>query len=255
MIARVRLNGDFSEDIAVNNRLRQGSSFSPVLFNFYFALVLERWRAALRQQCPAEQFHFLYNMSGRLYPRARTQSTKAPCSELEFADDAGLIATSHASAQVALELFHTVSSAFGISVNFAKTKCLVAGVGASAEDKEALIVADQPVQCVSSFVYLGCAISPDARIAGEVDRRFANAAKAFGSLQCVFRDPKLSLKVNKMLYAGCSTSPLLYGSESWSGLAMSPGCQMTEFPSYFLLAGWRNPTTRRPSSQMERPHR
>ena len=53
-------------------------------------------------------------MSGRLYPRARTQSTKAPCSDLKFADDAGLIATSCASAQMALELFQTVSSAFGI---------------------------------------------------------------------------------------------------------------------------------------------
>ena len=90
---------------------------------------------------------------------------------------------------------HTVSSAFGISVNFAETKWIVAGVGASADDKAALIVADQPVQCVSSFVYWDCAISPDNRIAGEVDRRLANAGNAFGSLLCVFRDPKLSLQV------------------------------------------------------------
>ena len=88
-------------------------------------------------------------------------------------------------------------------------------MGASAGDKAALIVADQPVQCVSSFVCLGCAIAPDARIAWEVNRRLANAAKAFGSLQCVFRDPKLSLQVKKLLYAGCVTSVLLSGSECW----------------------------------------
>ena len=63
-------------------------------------------------------------------------------------------------------------------------------MGVSADDQPALIVADQPVQCVSSFVCLGCAISPDSRIAGEVDRRLANAAKAFGSLQCVLSGPK-----------------------------------------------------------------
>ena len=113
-MARVRFNGDFSEDIAVNNGLRQGFSISPVLFDLHFALVLERWRAARQQQCSAEQCRFLYNMSGRLYPRAWTQSTKAPCSGLEFADDAGLIATLCASAQMALEMFQTVSSAFGI---------------------------------------------------------------------------------------------------------------------------------------------
>ena len=89
-------------------------SISPVLFDLHFAQVLERWRAALQQQCSAEQCRFLYNMSGRLYPRAWTQSTKAPCSGLEFADDAGLIATLCASAQMALEMFQTVSSAFGI---------------------------------------------------------------------------------------------------------------------------------------------
>ena len=154
-------------------------------------------------------------MSGRLYPRVRTQSTKAPCSNLEFADDAGLIATSHASAQVALELFYTVSSAFGLSVNFAWTKFFVAGVGASADDKATLIVADQPVQCVSSFVYLGYAILPDACIAGKVDRRPVNAANAFGLLHCLFRDPNLSLQVKKMQYAGCVTSLLPYGSDCW----------------------------------------
>ena len=78
-----------------------------------------------------------------------------------------------------------------------------------------MIVADQPVQCVRSFVYLGCAILPDARIAGEVDRHLANAAQAFGLQQCVFRDPKLSLQVKKMLYTGFVTSLFLYGSECW----------------------------------------
>ena len=77
---------------------------------------------------------------------------------------------------MALELFRTISSAFGLSVNSAKTKLIVSGVGASADDKAELIIADQPVQCVSLFVYLGCAISPDARIAAEIDRRLVNAA-------------------------------------------------------------------------------
>ena len=88
-------------------------------------------------------------------------------------------------------------------------------MGASADYKAALIVADQPVHCVSSFVYLGCAILPDACIVGEVNCRLAKAAKAFVSLQCVFRDPKLPLQVQKMLYAGCLTSLLLYGSDCW----------------------------------------
>ena len=72
------------EDIAVNNRLRQGCSISPVLFNLYFALVLERWCAALQQQCPAEQFHFLYTMSAACFHEHGLRAPKLHVQTLSF---------------------------------------------------------------------------------------------------------------------------------------------------------------------------
>ena len=47
-----------------------------------------------------------------------------PCSDLEFADNAGLIATSRASAQMALKLFHTVSSAFALALTLLRRNLL-----------------------------------------------------------------------------------------------------------------------------------
>ena len=47
-----------------------------------------------------------------------------PCSDLEFADNAGLIATSRASAQMALKLFHAVSSAFALALTLLRRNLL-----------------------------------------------------------------------------------------------------------------------------------
>ena len=45
MRARVRLSGRLTEDIYVNNGLRQGCTLAPTLFNLYFAAVMSSWRS------------------------------------------------------------------------------------------------------------------------------------------------------------------------------------------------------------------
>ena len=59
MLARVRFGGEFSESIEDNNGLRQDCAISPVLFNLFFAPVLDRWQDVFLHQCPGEQFLFL----------------------------------------------------------------------------------------------------------------------------------------------------------------------------------------------------
>ena len=43
MKAAIRLEGTLSEEIDVENGLRQGCCMAPVLFNLYTCLVVERW--------------------------------------------------------------------------------------------------------------------------------------------------------------------------------------------------------------------
>ena len=50
----------------------------------------------------------------------------------------------------------------------------------------------------------------------EVDRRIANASKAFGALhQSVFDDCRLSIKTKRSVYQACVLSTFLYGGECW----------------------------------------
>ena len=89
------------------------------------------------------------------------------------------------------------------------------GVPESESDVQPIAVAGTVVECVQSFVYLGCMITPDARVGSEVDRRIAKASSAFGALRCIFDDRQLSIKTKRLLYSACVVTVLLYGSECW----------------------------------------
>ncbi len=43
MEARIRVDGELLEEIAVNNGLRQGCTMAPTLFNLYAGVVAEKW--------------------------------------------------------------------------------------------------------------------------------------------------------------------------------------------------------------------
>ena len=62
------------------------------------------------------------------------------------------------------------------------------------------------------FSYLGPLIAENGRIDAEVDKRIANASKAFGALrQAVFKDAHLSINTKRKVYQACVLSVLMYG--------------------------------------------
>ena len=215
MSARVRVGGTHSDPIAINNGLRQGCAIAPVLFNLYFSLVLEKWLAAM-QVMDCDGVPLKVNINGHLFNGPRSQHHILTLTDLEFADDAVLIALERTSAQVALTTFDDVCSQFGLCVSIPKTKFMVCGANISPEDRLPLMLRGQEVQCVPSFVYLGSLTSSDTRISGELDRRLASAARAFGAIRGALDTPGLSLRTKKMLYTACVLSVLLYGSECWT---------------------------------------
>ena len=51
----------------------------------------------------------------------------------------------------------------------------------------------------------------------EIDRRIANASKAFGAWrQAVFKDNILTINTKRAFYRACVLSVLLYGGECWT---------------------------------------
>ena len=76
--------------------------------------------------------------------------------------------------------------------------------------------------CVCEFPYLGLLIASSGRMDVDVDRKVAQASKAFGALRkAVFPDKNLSLTTKSKLYDVCVLSVLLGRTDTFIGYFIS----------------------------------
>ena len=97
---------------------------------------------------------------------------------------------------------------------------MVVGAAVSVDDQQPLAVGGGGlIERVDLFPYRGSVIVDGGSIDVEVDRRIANASKAFGAFrQSVFDDCHLSIKTKRCVYQACVLSTLLYENERWTPL-------------------------------------
>ena len=218
MKARLRVDGEMLEEIEVANGLRQGCTMAPTLFNLYACVVAERWLDRVKT-IEGVGTLVVNKQDGRLFRRSLRNASGTLLYKGEFADDVVLFACSREAACTAIEAYIEVASSLGLTVSFPKTKFMVVGAVVSVDDHQPLAVGGGLIEWVDLFPYLGSVIEDQGSIDAEVDRRIANASRAFGALrQSVFDDCHLSIRTKRCVYQACVLSTLLYGSECWTPL-------------------------------------
>ena len=181
--------------------------------------VVTKWQQRVRG-IAGVGFEFSYHYGeGQLYRKARRADTAATALEAQFANDSSLFATSRAGAEIALDLFNSTASEFGLTVSATKTKFLVAGAGVTAADQAPIQLAGVDIECVPEFKYLGCIIHCGGRSSQDISARVASASWACGALQqSVCRNKNLDLQIKRCVFNAYLLSLLLYGSECWTPL-------------------------------------
>ena len=120
MKARVILNGTLSEEISINNGVKQGNISAPMLFNIYFAIV---FLVAFYEN--SDGIYIRYRTSGSVFNVRRLVSqTKASSSlvrELLYVDDCDIIAHSEDELQRFMKHFVSACNSFGLKINLKKT--------------------------------------------------------------------------------------------------------------------------------------
>ena len=218
MKARLRVDGEILEEIEVANGLRQGCTMAPTLFSLYACVVAEQWLDRV-EVIEGVGTLVVNKQDGQLFRRSTRNASEALLYKGEFADDVVLFACSRDAACAAIGAYIEVASSLGLTVSFPKTKFMVVGAAVSVDDQQPLAVGGGLIEWVDLFPYLGSVIMDGGSIDVEVDRRIANASKAFGALrQSVFDDCHLSIKTKRCVYQACVLSTLLYGSECWTPL-------------------------------------
>lgn len=218
MKARIRVNGELLEEIEVENGLHQGCTMAPSLFNLYACVVAERWLDRVGN-VEGVGTHLLYKYDQKLFRRNTTGASSSTLYECEFADDVALLATTRAAAEEAIRTYASVASNFGMTVSIQKTKFMVVGSGIGDEDLKPIAIEGGEIENVKEFPYLGSLIAENGSIDAEVDKRIANASKAFGALRyAVFKDAHLSVYTKRKVYQACVLPVLMYGGECWTPL-------------------------------------
>ena len=158
-----------------------------------------------------------YKYDKKLFRRYTRNSCSTQLTELQFADDAALLSTTRKGAEDAIDKYIEVVAEFGLTVSIPKTKLMVTGRQATADDRTPILVNGGTIENVPEFTYLGSVISTSGRVKPDVDRRIAQASRAFGALcKPVFNNRDIETKCR--IYQACVLSMLLYGSESWTPL-------------------------------------
>ena len=136
--------------------------------------------------------------------------------ECQFADDGALLASARPAAEKAALMYQQTSRDFGLTVSLPKTKHMVTGRMVEEEDLAPIVLDGGEVEAVKEFPYLGSVVDSSGRLDAEVNRRVAQASKAFGALRkAVFLDKNLSMATKRRTYNACVLSVLLYGAECW----------------------------------------
>ena len=171
--------------------------------------------------CKSEQFrrHWhisRYKLDRKLFRWYTRNAEEVMASECQFADDATLLATTERGAELITTEYMLVAKDFGLTLSIPEMKVMAVGRAVIGEE---LCVGEEEIESVNEFPYLWSPIESSGRVILDVERRIAQASKAFGELRkSVLLDCDLKVITKRNVYQACVLSVLLYGSEYLSPL-------------------------------------
>ena len=173
------------EVVRCGTRPRQGYVLAPLLFNIFFAAVLNL--ASTRFEADKGIMNALVHLRKKKGAGRRGESTvgesvlATPLWGILYADDAGIVSQSPEQLRKMMGVIVVVCAAFDLTVSEAKTEimCLRAKGVPESTTTFSVEAADQVYNQTNEFVYLGGSINQNADLSIEVDRRIRNAWFSF----------------------------------------------------------------------------
>lgn len=175
-------------ELSIQRGVRQGDSFSPRLFTAALEDALNR--------IPWNDRGVSINGSRLAY--------------LAFADDVCLISHSTQELQSLLEDLDKACSQVGLKINTKKTVAMTNTVSPS------ILLQDQPVKFVGSFVYLGRLITFHKDRSGELQRRIGHAWASYNKYRAFFVSRRTAMYLKRRLFDTVVLPNFLYASETWA---------------------------------------
>ena len=221
MRACVRLDDRVcSRWFAVEQGLRQGCVLAPLLFNIFFAAVLNVHVS--RRTMASWTLWYTWGRKGGWGRREATvgESVLAtPLWGMLCADDAGVVSQSPEQLRKMMGVIVVVCATFGLTVSKAKTEIMCLRGKGMPESTATFSVeaAGQVCNQTNEFVYLGGNVNHNADLSIEVDRRIRNAWCSFRKYTLELYDrPSAPLELKIRMLRTEVHKTMLYGCVTWS---------------------------------------
>ena len=202
--ACVRTEKGDSDWFNIGQGVRQGCILSPTLFNLYAEYIMRR---------------VLENWNGGL------SIGGYKLSNLRYADDTTLVATSALELEELLLIVKAKSEALGLRLNVSKTKIMIVG---SDGNEDPIVVDGTEVEHVTQFNFLGSLITTSSGCSTELRRRMAMAKSAMVGLNKIWTDRGITKATKKRLVSALIFPIATYGCESWT-LTKADQSRITSF--------------------------
>ena len=191
----VRWGGETSSFFPVNSGVRQGCVLAPSLFNTCMDWLLGRTVGISR--CGAEVGN-------------------VKITDLDFADDAVILAETLDILRLALEALHEEAEPLGLRVSWMKTKIQAFG-DLLDEAVHSVQVCGEDIEVLDKFTYLGSVIHKDGGSSKDVTRRIGLTSGVMNSLdKSIWRCRYLCRRTKVRIFKTLVIPVLLYGCETWT---------------------------------------
>ena len=208
---------------AVEQGLRQGCVFAPLLFNIFFAAVINL--ASTRFKADKGIMDALVHLRKKRGAGVRGEATAGesvlatPLWGTLYADDAGIVSQSSEQLRNLMGVIVVVCAAFGLTVSEAKTEIMRLRAKGMLESTAIFSVeaAGQVYNQTNEFMYLGGNANLNADLSIEVDPRIRNAWCSFRKHTLELYDrPSAPLELKTRMLRAEVLETMLYGCVTWS---------------------------------------
>ena len=207
----------------VEQGLRQGCVLAPLLFNIFFAAVINL--ASTRFKADKGIMDALVHLRKKRGAGGRGEATVGESALATllwgtlYADDAGVVPQLPEQLRKMMGVIVVVCAAFGLTVSEAKTEMMCLRAKGMPESTATFSVeaAGQVYNQTNEFVYLGGNVNQNVDLSIEVDRRVRNAWCSFRKYTLELYDrPSAPLELKIRMLRAEVLETVLYGCVTWS---------------------------------------